>query len=195
MKILSLQLFGGRKNVGSPSYKNQVSEMELDQLVSYVLSLSDSNVDSDSVEPGKKLFEDKACTACHREDGKGHRALAVPDITNQLWQYGGTRDAISKSISLGRKSVMPAFGEILDADSISSLVSYIESNGISFKTEENQIIRVFTNYLQGMQAKDPSAFYAEIDQQSKDLFNGLLEDALNLENRKLMKEQSASRKV
>jgi len=67
-----------------------LSREEIEQVADYVLSLSGEA----SAAPGSaELFADN-CAACHGEQGEGMIELGAPALNDQIWLYGGDRDAI-----------------------------------------------------------------------------------------------------
>jgi cytochrome c oxidase cbb3-type subunit 3 len=50
------------------------------------------------------------CAACHGERGEGNQELGAPRLSDDVWLYGGGREAIHASIWSSRAGVMPAFG-------------------------------------------------------------------------------------
>ncbi|MGB0761693.1 MAG: c-type cytochrome, partial [Rubripirellula sp.] len=50
----------------------------------------------------KRIFVDK-CVACHGADGTGNTAFGAPNLTDAVWLYGGSREAIRASIADGRQ--------------------------------------------------------------------------------------------
>ena len=75
---------------------------------------------------GKTLFMTN-CVACHGPDGKGNQALGAPDLTDQIWLYGGTVDAIRTSIAKGRQGQMPAQLTRLGEERVRMLAAYVLS--------------------------------------------------------------------
>jgi len=61
---------------------------------------------------GKKLYEG-VCVACHGIDGKGNQELGAPDLTDNYWMYGSSRESLYKTITEGRHGSMPAHRERL----------------------------------------------------------------------------------
>ncbi len=77
---------------------------------------------------GKKIFADN-CATCHGEDAKGNRELGAPNLTDPIWLYGSAKETIVEGLTNGRGSVMPAWGERLDADTIKALAVYVHTFG------------------------------------------------------------------
>ena len=112
---------------GMPAFGGQLSETELDQLASYVMSLSGRSVDAAKAEAGKQLFTAKGCVGCHGMDGKGNQMLGAPNLTDKTWLYGGSPGTIKQTITKGRKGVMPAHEELLGKDKVHLLAAYVYS--------------------------------------------------------------------
>ena len=67
------------------------------------------------------------CAACHGADGTGNTALGAPNLTDDIWLYGGSRAAVEDSVRHGRNGVMPAWKDILGEDKIQLLSAYVYS--------------------------------------------------------------------
>ncbi|RMF11647.1 MAG: cytochrome-c oxidase, cbb3-type subunit III, partial [Alphaproteobacteria bacterium] len=105
-----------------------LSRDEVDAVVEYVLALSGQEADAALAERGRAVFESN-CTACHMEDGTGDRTQGAPNLTDQIWLYGGDRDTIWQSVANGRRGVMPAWQDRLDPLTIKSLAVYVHALG------------------------------------------------------------------
>jgi cytochrome c oxidase cbb3-type subunit 3 len=92
----------------------------------YVMSLSGRKVNAEAAVAGKEKFQ-QLCVACHGASGKGNPALGAPNLTDNVWLYGGSQAAIMKSISDGRSGRMPAHGEFLGEAKVHLLAAYIYS--------------------------------------------------------------------
>ena len=67
----------------------------------------------------------QVCVACHGVDGSGNVALGAPNLVDDVWLYGDSREALEHSIAVGRAGEMPAFGERLDDAQIRLLVALL----------------------------------------------------------------------
>jgi cytochrome c oxidase cbb3-type subunit 3 len=92
----------------------------------YVMSLSGRKVNTEAAVAGKEKYQ-QLCVACHGADGKGNPAMGAPNLTDNVWLYGGSQGAIVKSISDGRSGRMPAHGEFLGDAKVHLLAAYIYS--------------------------------------------------------------------
>jgi cytochrome c oxidase cbb3-type subunit III len=77
---------------------------------------------SEEITLGKKIFNER-CTDCHA-DGTGG---AGPDLTDDIWIYGGSDAAVFETISFGRKGGMPQWRTELSKDEIWKVVAFIRS--------------------------------------------------------------------
>ena len=80
------------------------------------------------VEEGKVVFEDN-CAACHGEDAKGMQELGAPNLTDNIWLYGGSLETVMQTVQNGRGGIMPAWAGRLDEATIKSLAVYVHSLG------------------------------------------------------------------
>ena len=102
--------------------------VQINDAAEYVLSLSGRPSDPAAVERGKAIFAEQ-CVACHGEDGKGKLDQGAPNLTDGIWLYGGSKDAILTSIRTGRGGVMPTWGGRLDPVTIKQLAVFVHSLG------------------------------------------------------------------
>ncbi len=118
-------LIGGRSGV-MPAWKDTLGEQGVKEVVTYALSLSGRpNLDPQLVDAGKAKFA--ACAACHGADGTGNIAMGAPNLTDNIWLYGGSEQAVMDTVLYGRNGVMPAWKEILGEDKIHVVSAYIYS--------------------------------------------------------------------
>jgi cytochrome c oxidase cbb3-type subunit III len=94
----------------------------------YVLSLSGHATDAQAAERGSKIFADN-CSPCHGADGKGNQEVGAPNLTDDIWLYGGKASDIEKTIETGRGGVMPNWAGRLDPVTIKMLTVYVHSLG------------------------------------------------------------------
>lgn len=92
----------------------------------YVLSLSGRRVNADAAAAGREKFQ-QLCVACHGADGRGKIEFGAPNLTDHIWLYGGSQQAVMRSISEGRTGRMPAHGDFLGEAKVHLLAAYIYS--------------------------------------------------------------------
>ncbi len=124
-ETIKTSILDGRNGVMPPMGAG-MNAQELESITAYVMSLSGREVDSAKVAQGKTQF-DAMCVACHGTDGKGNQALGAPDLTDNIWLYGGTPAVIKESIQKGRNGKMPAHRDILSDEKAHLLAAYIYS--------------------------------------------------------------------
>jgi cytochrome c oxidase cbb3-type subunit III len=117
----------GRTAVMSP-WKSVLGAQGVEDVLAYVLSLSGRQVAVGDLANGKQKFA-QICSACHGVDGKGNQLLGAPNLTDNIWLFGGSVDAVRETISNGRESRMPAQFERLGATRIKLLAAYVLSLG------------------------------------------------------------------
>lgn len=98
---------------------------QISAVADYVLSLSGAGAAN---EEGAQIFEEQ-CTACHGEDGTGLAELGGPNLTDDIWLFGGSKDAIVAQIDKPKHGVMPAWVGRLDDAAIKQAAIYVHSLG------------------------------------------------------------------
>ena len=101
---------------------------QIGQVANYVISLSGGQADAAAAEAGKQLYADN-CASCHGDDGKGMRDLGAPNLTDAIWLYGGTVEAVMAQIHKPRHGVMPAWSGRLDEATIKQLAVFVHTRG------------------------------------------------------------------
>ncbi len=118
-------LLHGRNGV-MPAWETSLGEEGIDQVASYVMSIAGREVDTASAEAGKAKY-DMFCVGCHMPGGTGNPALGAPNLTNNIWLYGGSPRAIKETLAKGRNGRMPAHGEFLGTAKVHILTAYVYS--------------------------------------------------------------------
>ncbi len=101
---------------------------QIDDLTEYVVHLSKRPADGKAVRRATQLFADN-CAACHGAEGKGNREYGAPNLTDNEWEYGGTRTDIHDQIWNGHGGVMPTWGGRLSPEEIKALAVYVHNLG------------------------------------------------------------------
>jgi cytochrome c oxidase cbb3-type subunit III len=105
-----------------------LDDKQINDAAEYVLSLSGKASDEAAVARGKTLFAEQ-CSTCHGADAKGKQEQGAPNLTDAIWLYGNSRQAIIESIRTGRGGVMPAWAGRLDPETLKSLAVYVHNLG------------------------------------------------------------------
>jgi cytochrome c oxidase cbb3-type subunit 3 len=93
----------------------------------YVLSLSGEAADAAAAGRGQAVFAEQ-CAACHGEDGKGNLEFGAPNLTDQIWLYGGP-ETVTAQIENPRHGVMPTWEGKLDDASLKMVTVYVHALG------------------------------------------------------------------
>ncbi len=101
-------------------------EEGVNQVATYVMSLAGRDVDTKLAEAGKIKF-DMFCVGCHMPGGTGNQALGAPNLSNNIWLYGGSPRTIKETIAKGRNGRMPAHSEFLGKAKSHILAGYVYS--------------------------------------------------------------------
>lgn len=96
------------------------------EVVAYVQQLSGQRADSEMAAAGQARFQ-MICMACHGIDGTGNHALGAPNLTDEIWLYGGNPADIEASVVNGRNGNMPAHDNLLNEDRRRLLAAYVKS--------------------------------------------------------------------
>jgi cytochrome c oxidase cbb3-type subunit 3 len=118
----------GGRNAVMIAWQAVLGDQGIDNAAAYVLSLSGRKAPAGNVAEGKTIFM-TTCLACHGEDGRGNQVLGAPNLTDNIWLYGGSFDTVRATIANGRQGQMPAQGERLGADRVRLLAAYVLSLG------------------------------------------------------------------
>lgn len=77
---------------------------------------------------GRSIFSN-TCATCHGSSAKG--AVGYPNLTDDIWQWGGTPDRILETVLDGRDGIMTPWGEALEGiggkDAVDYTVAYVMS--------------------------------------------------------------------
>jgi cytochrome c oxidase cbb3-type subunit III len=101
---------------------------QIAQVVEHVLAISGQDHDATLAAAGATVFAEQ-CAGCHMEDGSGDRTLGAPKLSDAIWLYGGTREAITHTVTFARFGVMPDWNERLTEDEIRAVALYVHSRG------------------------------------------------------------------
>ena len=131
-KNLLTTLHKGRVG-GMPAWRDQIGEDGVRAASEYVLSLSPTNgsesngsLDQTLVAQGEALFTQN-CALCHGPEGKGMISAGAPNLTDDIWLYGGEREIVRNTLRYGRAGVMPEWETKLGNERIMLVVAYVYS--------------------------------------------------------------------
>ena len=126
-KIKETLLYG--RVAAMPPWGDALGEQGVKEMTAHVLSLSGRTVNQKDAAAGAAKFA--MCAACHGADGKGSVAhnlpFGAPNLTDNIWLYGGSKRAVEETLINGRAGVMPAWKDILGEDKVHLLTAYVYS--------------------------------------------------------------------
>jgi cytochrome c oxidase cbb3-type subunit 3 len=93
-----------------------------------VLKLNHRPNDAEAAFAGEALYQGKGeCFDCHAGDAKGTVDYGAPDLTANVWDWGGDPQSLYKSIYYGHHGVMPAWKDKLTLEQIRALAVYVDT--------------------------------------------------------------------
>jgi len=129
-EVIKETIMNGRIASGMMAWEGALGgDQGVKDVAAYVISLSGRSVDPESAKAGKAKFA--ICAGCHGPDGQGSLALGMPmgapNLTDNVWLYGGSKRAIEESIRNGRAGVMPPWKDILGEEKVHLISAYVYS--------------------------------------------------------------------
>ncbi len=112
------------RTAAMPGWSGSIGEEGIQNVTQYVLELAGREHDEARAEQGAETYA-TYCAACHGSQGKGNTAMGAPDLTNNVWLYGGSPESIRHTLRNGRSGEMPAQKELLSEDKIHILTAYV----------------------------------------------------------------------
>jgi cytochrome c oxidase cbb3-type subunit 3 len=109
-----------------PALGTVLGESGVNEVASYVVSLSGGKAPADWVNAGQNRFQ-TLCVGCHGMDAKGNQMLGAPNLTDDVWLHGGDFDTVRTTISNGRDNQMPAHRDLLGDTKVKLLAAYVLS--------------------------------------------------------------------
>ena len=115
----------GRIGVMAP-WGPVLGEERVKDVANYVMSLSGKANNEERAARGQVLFHGPPanCFTCHGDKGQGIQGLG-PNLTDDVWLWGGSEKTIIETITGGRHNQMPAWGNFLDKDKLHIMTAYV----------------------------------------------------------------------
>lgn len=126
LATIKTTIMSGRHGMMPPKGGLPIEDSEIAGLAEYVVKLSGREHDATLAAQGQGSFM-KGCFACHGMDAKGNKFMGAPDLTDDIWLYGGSRGVIEESIKHGRSGVMPAWKDVLGEEKVHVITAYVYS--------------------------------------------------------------------
>ena len=112
------------RNGAMPPFGAAFKPEQITDVAQYVLSLSGRSTAADAAKRGEETFK-TTCAACHGPEGKGNQALGAPNLTDNVWLYGGSLATVTETIAKGRQGQMPAHKDLLGEPRVHLLAAYV----------------------------------------------------------------------
>ncbi len=125
-EIVETTISGGRIGVMIPWQDTLGGDQGVEDVLAYVLSLSGRSVPAGDVVHGRQLFAIN-CVACHGDKGQGNPLIGAPNLSDNVWLYGGSVATVRETIARGRQGQMPAHGDRLGELRVRLLAAYVLS--------------------------------------------------------------------
>jgi len=108
--------------------RGQLSDTDIKNVVQYLLQLNHRPYNDQAAFLGKQAYETKGqCFDCHAGDAKGIIDYGAPDLTANVWDFGGSPQDLYDSIYYGRHGIMPAWIGKLTPEQIRALAVYVDT--------------------------------------------------------------------
>ncbi len=105
-----------------------LNEQQIADVAAHVRTLARLDPPSDASKRGNAIFSEQ-CAVCHGQNGQGNRQFGAPSLTDGIWLYAGTKDAIEQQVTLPKQGVMPAWSKRLDDVEIKMVSLYVHGLG------------------------------------------------------------------
>jgi cytochrome c oxidase cbb3-type subunit 3 len=123
-----------------PAFRASFNQQQLDDLATYVLSLSGHEVEQDAAARGQTIFQTDAggCYYCHTSSGTGLQSQGAANLTDQVWTVAAVdrvqtieerKAAVKRVISNGVERRMPDWSVRLQPEQIKLLTVYVHELG------------------------------------------------------------------
>lgn len=125
-ETIKTTILGGRMGIMPTMAAALGSEEDVKDVANYVRSLSGLTNESLRAQRGQTKFAAN-CAACHGPEGKGNQQLNAPNLTDNIWLYGGSEQTVIETITKGRTGQMPAFKDFLGEAKVHLVAAYVWS--------------------------------------------------------------------
>lgn len=109
-----------------PAWGPILGETNIANVAEFVLKRAGREHDEAKAALGAEVFAQN-CVACHSADGTGNQLVGAPNLTDNIWLYGGEPQQIRQTIRNGRNGVMPVHEKTLKPERIHLLAAYVYS--------------------------------------------------------------------
>ncbi|MDP2122052.1 MAG: cytochrome-c oxidase, cbb3-type subunit III [Hoeflea sp.] len=111
-----------------PAFGDILEPAQINEVVSYVVSLSSTPSNPALVDAGQAVFAEN-CAVCHGENAEGLQELGAPRLSDAIWLRGSTEAEIASQIRTPKHGVMPSWVDRLGEPVIKQLAVYVHTLG------------------------------------------------------------------
>lgn len=94
--------------------------------------------DPEALKLGRSIFNN-TCATCHGSSAKG--ATGYPNLTDDIWHWGGSPERVLETVLDGREGVMPEWGTVLTGmggeNAVDYVVAYVRALGTPGQSIQN----------------------------------------------------------
>lgn len=109
----------GRKGA-MPAWKGILTDQQMNDVASWLANGQTAQKSA----AGAQVFA-TYCAACHGPDAKGNTMVGAPNLSDNIWLYGGGVGDIKTTLMNGRNGQMPTHENILTPEKIHLLAAYV----------------------------------------------------------------------
>jgi len=124
-ETIKTTILKGREGL-MPGWKDIISAQDIDDITHHVLSLSDRLFDPAAAARGGPIFQ-SYCAVCHGADGAGNQTLGAPNLADDIWLHGASKQRIVQGIGNGFDNIMPPHEAFLGEAKSHLLAAYVYS--------------------------------------------------------------------
>jgi cytochrome c oxidase cbb3-type subunit 3 len=103
------------------------------------MTIEDVAKDPQALKIGGRIFASN-CSVCHGSDAKG--TYGFPNLTDDIWRWGGEPEAIKTTLLNGRHAVMPAWLGSLGNEGVKNVAAFVLSDLAGRKLPEGAKVDV-----------------------------------------------------
>ncbi len=92
--------------------------------------------DSQALKLGQAIFSN-TCATCHGSSAQG--ANGYPNLSDDIWHWGGTPELVLQSVLDGREGVMPPWGDVLTGMGGENAVDYVVAYVRTLSSEDQSL--------------------------------------------------------
>lgn len=111
-----------------PAFGEMLERSEIRAVVAHVQAISGGEADPAQAAAGAEVYAAN-CASCHGDEGTGDRSIGAPNLTDAIWLYGGSTEALTETVENARFGVMPAWGERLTEADVRAVSAYVHALG------------------------------------------------------------------